>query len=71
MDVAAHVANHSSATPAQLALIGCNIDRLVTVEAHISPTSRNGMPAEASYAIVAMLGCIVRNGVAPGFKRAF
>ncbi len=28
----------------------------------------DGMPAEASYAIVAMLGCIVKNGVAPGFK---
>lgn len=41
MDVATHVANHSATTPAQLALIGRNIDRLVTVEARISPTSRN------------------------------
>jgi len=41
MDVAAHVANHSSTTTAQLALIGRHIDRLVTIEARISPTSRN------------------------------
>ena len=44
----------------QLALIGRHIDRLTTVEARISPTSRN-----------VMLGCIVRNGLVEGFKRAF
>ena len=37
----AHVAAHSSTTPDQLALMGRHIDRLVTVEARISPTSRN------------------------------
>src|SRR5258708_19624460 len=37
----AHVAAHSSPTPEQLALMGLHIDRLVTVEARISPTSRN------------------------------
>ena len=31
----------------------------------------DGMPAEASCAIVTMLGCIVRNGLISGFKRAF
>ena len=31
----------------------------------------DGMPAEASYAIVTMLGCIVKNGLISGFKRAF
>src|SRR5258708_31683658 len=31
----------TSATPEQLALMGRHIDRLVTVEARISPTSRN------------------------------
>jgi hypothetical protein len=31
----------------------------------------DGMPAEVSYAIVTMLGCIVRNGLLTGFKRAF
>lgn len=41
MNVAEHVAHHSSTTPEQLALIGRHIDRLVTVEARISPTSRN------------------------------
>ena len=42
MDVAAHVANaFLDHARAQLALIGRNIDRLVTVEARISPTSRN------------------------------
>ncbi|WP_421998565.1 glutamate cyclase domain-containing protein [Reyranella sp.] len=41
MDLAQHVARHSSATPEQYALIGRHIDRLVTVEARISPTSRN------------------------------
>lgn len=43
MDTAAHVANHSTTTPEQFALIGRHIDRLVTVEARISPTSRNVM----------------------------
>ncbi|MBM3648894.1 MAG: DUF4392 domain-containing protein, partial [Alphaproteobacteria bacterium] len=38
---AAHVTAHSAATSDQLALIGRHIDRLVTVEARISPTSRN------------------------------
>jgi hypothetical protein len=37
----AHVAAHSSTTAEQLALMGRHIDRLVTVEARISPTSRN------------------------------
>src|ERR1700694_6037774 len=37
----AHVAAHSSPTSEQLALMGRHIDRLVTVEARISPTSRN------------------------------
>src|SRR5882757_2037570 len=32
---------YSSVTPEQLALIGRHIDRLVTVEARLSPTSRN------------------------------
>jgi hypothetical protein len=41
MNVAEHVAHHSSPTAEQLALIGRHIDRLVTVEARISPTSRN------------------------------
>ena len=31
----------------------------------------DGMPADASCAIVTMLGCIVRNGLLSGFKRAF
>jgi hypothetical protein len=31
----------------------------------------DGMPAEVSCAIVTMLGCIVRNGLITGFKRAF
>lgn len=31
----------------------------------------DGMPADASCAIVTMLGCIVRNGLVSGFKRAF
>lgn len=31
----------------------------------------DGMPADVSYAIVTMLGCIVRNGLLTGFKRAF
>lgn len=31
----------------------------------------DGMPAEVSCAIVTMLGCIVRNGLVTGFKRAF
>jgi D-glutamate cyclase len=31
----------------------------------------DGMPADASCAIVTMLGCIVRNGLVTGFKRAF
>lgn len=41
MHVAEHVARHSSTTSEQLALMGRHIDRLVTVEARISPTSRN------------------------------
>ena len=31
----------------------------------------DGMPADVSCAIVTMLGCIVRNGLVSGFKRAF
>ena len=31
----------------------------------------DGMPADVSCAIVTMLGCIVRNGLVTGFKRAF
>ncbi|MFI5015457.1 MAG: glutamate cyclase domain-containing protein [Hyphomicrobiales bacterium] len=31
----------------------------------------DGMPAEVQYAIVEMLGCIVRNGTLSGFKRGF
>jgi hypothetical protein len=31
----------------------------------------DGMPAEVSCAVVTMLGCIVRNGLTEGFKRAF
>jgi hypothetical protein len=31
----------------------------------------DGMPADASCAIVTLLGCIVRNGLVTGFKRAF
>lgn len=31
----------------------------------------DGMPVDASCAIVTMLGCIVRNGLVSGFKRAF
>lgn len=31
----------------------------------------DGMPAEVSCAVVTMLGCIVRNGLVEGFKRAF
>jgi len=31
----------------------------------------DGMPAEVQYAVVAMLGCIVRNGTLSGFKRGF
>ncbi len=31
----------------------------------------DGMPAEVHYGLVAMLGCIVRNGLVEGFKRAF
>ncbi len=31
----------------------------------------DGMPAEVSCAIVTMLGCIVRNGLVTGFRRAF
>jgi hypothetical protein len=31
----------------------------------------DGMPAEVSCAIVTLLGCIVRNGLVSGFKRAF
>ena len=44
--------------------------------AHSSPTGRHilqvdGMPADVSCAVVTMLGCIVRNGLVTGFKRAF
>jgi hypothetical protein len=31
----------------------------------------DGMPADVSCAVVTMLGCIVRNGLVSGFKRAF
>ena len=31
----------------------------------------DGMPADVSCAVVTMLGCIVRNGLVTGFKRAF
>ncbi len=31
----------------------------------------DGMPADVSCAVVTMLGCIVRNGLVEGFKRAF
>jgi hypothetical protein len=68
----------TTVTDEQFALMGRHIDRLVTVATHAADGSTgrhimqvDGMPAEVSYAIVTMLGCIVRNGLLTGFKRAF